>query len=427
MASHARFSPSGAHRWVRCPGSITMEETIPDKPSSYYAAEGSAAHMLAEQCLTSGKDAESFVGEKIIEWFNSVEETHGCCFYKEWAGAGPGPKGLCQQPDTRLMFEIDVDEAMASAVQMYVDDVRGRAHGHELFVEERIDVSNVIGAEDQFGTGDAIILEPEVLVVEDLKFGKGVAVDAAGNEQLMIYALGAVDQFDVLGEIKSVRMVIHQPRLNHVSESEMTVEDLREEARRFQAASADALSDSPTMAAGEKQCRWCKALSVCKVAADSASATIDASFEDLTSYDKNTAALMPSGLVLEAFEECYAAVPFLELWIKAMKERALEEAKEGRLKRFKAVTGKRGNRVWENELEAEKTMKSMRLKQEEMYSRKLRTPTQIMGMLKDNPRKKNRLEGMIVQPEGKPTVVPVNDPRPAISNKGIDEEFDSLI
>lgn len=44
---HAKLSASGAKKWMNCPGSITLEEQIREKPSEY-AAEGTAAHALGE-------------------------------------------------------------------------------------------------------------------------------------------------------------------------------------------------------------------------------------------------------------------------------------------------------------------------------------------------------------------------------------------
>ena len=59
--NHSMLGASKAHRWMRCPASVQLEATIPDE-ESFYAAEGTAAHALAEECLRSQKPPEHFIG-----------------------------------------------------------------------------------------------------------------------------------------------------------------------------------------------------------------------------------------------------------------------------------------------------------------------------------------------------------------------------
>jgi hypothetical protein len=94
--------------------------------------------------------------------------------------------------------------------------------------------------------------------------------------------------------------------------------------------------------------------------------------------------------------------------------------------RYKLVEGRMGNREFEDEEAAEAEMKAMRLKVDEMYTKKLISAPQAEKLLKEsNPRKWAKLQKMIVQRQGKPSVAPASDKRPAL-NLAIAEQFEEL-
>ena len=155
--AHALLSPSGAHRWISCHGSLALESAYP-RSSSKYAAEGTAAHSLAEMCLTSdtSPNAEAFIGKVI--------EADG------------------------MSFTVDAD--MARHVNTYVSAILSMAEGNTLLVEQRLAFGARIGQPDEiaFGTSDAVILADGELQVHDLKYGMGVRVDA--EERLILLGEG---------------------------------------------------------------------------------------------------------------------------------------------------------------------------------------------------------------------------------------------
>lgn len=389
---HARLSPSGAHGWLNCPGWES------DKTGSKYADEGTAAHLLASCCLTMQKPAAAYLGRVI--------SVNG--------------------------HEFVVDEEMAEPVQRYVDKVIEYAGSvlpsgevrliHSLLIEQAVPIDHVTGEEGAEGTSDAIILTNDgEIQVHDLKFGQGERVDAEENPQLMLYALGAlrlVEEF--LGEKpERVRCVIHQPRINQLSEWDCSVERLVEFGRTVRRIVETTTVNPDRLNPGKKQCRWCARKATCEALAAFVQEETGADFEALTPPSPPDHA--------HSLASQMAAVDLIEDWCRAVRAEVERRLFAGeKVDGYKLVEGKRGARAWSDEKEAEATLKSMRLKVEEMYTFKLLSPTQAEKLLKDSPKRWERVKSLISQSQGKPSVAPITDKRPALVVGKTEDDFESL-
>lgn len=383
MTTHAKFSPSSCHRWIRCAASIVIEDTLPDSTSAF-AIEGTAAHALAETILRRRLRSEDKIDA--IDYLGTYPESG----------------------------TIQVDHDMVDNVQTYVDTVWHLAMGKELYIERKVDFSNVIQVANSFGTADAIIVSDDELQIHDLKYGRGVKVDAYENEQLMLYALGALEEFDLLYDFKKVILFIHQPRLNHISEWEVSLEHLRgfgihvrdaaEKAIRIKLSEPNIADFNP----GEKQCRWCKAAGgLCKAQRDFIYSKLSDSFDDHSIEFKTT---LDNNELVDVFRNLKLITNFCT----SVENRVFNMLHSGQfLEGLKLVQGRGGKRIWQDEEATEKLFKSFKLKQNDIYVKKLISPTQAEKLLKDS-RCWPKVETLIVRSEGKPTVVNESDPRPAI-------------
>jgi len=319
----------------------------------------------------------------------------------------------------KLSLGTVVTAEFASHVQTYVDRVREFATGKVLLVEQRIPFGDRIGVEEQFGTADAVVFDTEQdeLQVHDLKFGRGVRVDADNNEQLLLYALGAVNQFDEVHPWQRVRLVIHQPRIDHLSEWTCSIEDLNSFAAVAHEAAARALAEDAPLNPGEKQCRFCRAKSTCPAIAATVKEVV---FEDLEAVSS-----VPEEP--EALGRLMALVPMIEDWCRAVSAKVESELLAGKkIEGWKLVEGRKGTRAWGNPEEVESVLKSMRLKNEEMFEFKLISPTSAEKLFKDHPRRWSRLQEHIRQSDGRPSVAPANDRRREIVVQPVTEKFEVL-
>ncbi len=385
---HAKLSPSGAHRWMRCPGSVALEAPFPDE-SSVYAAEGTVAHLLASDELEGKQTARERIGTRA----------------------------------TVDGFDFVVDEVMVAYVEDYVKLVREYAEGGILLVEQRVPIGHLTGETDATGTSDAVIVHADEarLTIVDLKYGMGVKVMAADNEQAMMYALGALERYEQLADFTDVCMVIHQPRLNSVSEHWIRVDDLMKFAKKVQDAAADVaeavsvadIGVDSYLTPGEKQCKFCKAKSACPALQAIVDETADeeATADDFADLGDNALAV------------AMGRVELIEQWCKGIRaevERRLTKGLD--VPGYKLVEGRKGNRAWSDVKDAEKRLGAV-LKRDEMYEEKFISPATAEKLLKKDPEGLALLEELTHRPEGKLSVAPVTDKRPAKATTAVADDF----
>ena len=375
MEEHSRFSPSSASRWLRCPGSIQQEERFPDK-GSRYAAEGTAAHQLAYVCLQDGKEVDSFLG-KVIGGFT-------------------------------------VDKAMAEYVQDYIDYVR--SHKGHKFYEQKLELDRWLPG--QWGTADVVNIFRSTLRVIDLKYGKGVAVSAVDNDQLKLYALGALDMFSFLRDFKRVELCIHQPRLDSVSEWSLSVEELLDFGKMVRAKLNEALRPGALLVPGDIQCRFCRAKDACPAIRKMTEDVLMSSFEDepLRLHEEEA-------LSEEAILRVLRYSGMIKSWLSAIEKKVYQKILSGEVvPGWKLVAG-RSSRVWKDEEVAEALLISTLGKDKAFESKLLSVPKayKVLGKKKADEILKDEVE----KKAGKPTLVPETDKRPALEC-GVVEAFEDL-
>ena len=233
MGKHALLSASSSKRWLSCTPSARLEEQFRDEAGgSVYAEEGTAAHALAEHKLKKALKRRSK---------RPVSDYH------------------CDE------MEECTDGYVAYAMEQ-VELARQECADPVVLIEQRLDYSAYVP--EGFGTGDLLIVADKVLTVIDLKYGKGVAVEAEWNPQMMLYGLGALELFDALYDIEIIRMTIYQPRLESVSTWEISVKDLMEWVEmELKPKAVLAIKGEGEFHSGD-WCRFCKAKNTCRARAE---------------------------------------------------------------------------------------------------------------------------------------------------------------
>ena len=238
--SHARFAPSSAHRIYDCPASLLLNEQEPDR-EIYEAAEGTVAHHIAEICARARREPEEFLGMT----FDSGDLDAD---YDEEQHSSKG-------------FAITVDDEMVQGVGAYLDRIMGLPGDH--YVETRVNISPWCPIPDQFGTCDHAAASHKKLIITDLKYGR-VQVDAPQNKQLVMYALGFINEYDWLYDFDEVIIRIAQPRLDHFDVWITSKAELLAIGEKIKERFALALKPNPPFGPSEKACRFCKVNFKCR-------------------------------------------------------------------------------------------------------------------------------------------------------------------
>ena len=361
---HAILSASSSDRWLHCPPSARLCESYDDKGSNY-AAEGTDAHALCEFRLRQTLGMEATDPTENLKWFN--EEMSDCA----------------------TGYAAYVLEQVEAAKQTCTDPV--------VLIEQRVDFSRWV--ESGFGTADCIIIADGTLQIIDYKHGLGVLVSAEENPQMQCYALGALELFDGIYDINSVRMTIYQPRRDNVSTYEISKDELYRWADEVLKPTADlAFAGDGNFLCGE-WCGFCKAKHECRARAD-------ANME-LARYDFK----LPPLLTDEEVEEILVRADDLVTWAADIKEYALQQAISGKKwNGWKLVEG-RSNRRYTNETVVAGVVTDAGF---DPYEHKVLGVTAMQKLLGKS-RFDELLAAYIEKPQGKPTLVPESDKRSAMN------------
>ena len=361
---HAFLSASASHRWLNCPPSAKLCESLPDQTSSF-AQEGTDCHELCAYLVEKaiGKDVKD--PTENLTYYNA--EMQNCA------------------------------EEYCSYVLEQLEEAKKYCADPMVFIEQRLDFSRWV--ENGFGTGDCLILADQVLQIIDYKHGLGVLVESDHNSQMMCYALGALEAFDGIYDIDRVTMTIFQPRRDNISTWSCTKEELLKWADEVLAPTAAlAYEGKGEFKAGE-HCQFCKVKATCRKRAE---------FNlELAQYDfamPDTLDEMEIAALLEMVDQLIA-------WGNDIKDYALVQAQAGtHFEGWKIVEG-RSNRKFADEAAVATAVTEAGF---DPYEKKLLGITAMSNLL-GKKQFDELLGGLVYKPPGKPALVPESDKRPAMN------------
>lgn len=375
MVKHAFLSASASHRWLNCPPSAKLNAGIADRASPY-AQEGTDCHAL-------------------------------CAYLVEKALGRDSP-----DPTESLTYYSQEMQSCAESYRDYVLEQYERSKEYcsdpMIFIEQHLDFSRWV--ENGFGTGDCVIVADEVLHIIDYKHGVGVLVESEGNSQMMCYALGALDAFDDLYDIKRIEMTIFQPRRENVSTSTITKEALLKWANEVLAPTALLASEGKGEFKAGDHCQFCKVKASCRKRAEYNL--------ELAKYDF----AMPDTLDELEIAAILPKIDQLIAWGNDVKDHALTRAQAGtHYEGFKLVEGRSIRKYTDEAVVAETVQKAGY----DPYEKKLLGITAMSSLL-GKKKFEEMLGSYIYKPPGKPALVPESDKRPAMNTAANDFKGENL-
>lgn len=380
---HAKVSPSRLQRIIDCPGSFQLAQKYEgsSEPSTY-AAEGTRLHRATERYLQ----------EKM---------------------SGPVPADIVLDE-----YSVELDEEQCAAVDDCLDYlkniIRTIEGPYKLYIEARVylkEYSEWLYECD--GTCDIIIVTSTSIIVIDWKFGAGIAVYAAQNDQVYAYGAGALIEHGSQ-RLEAIEIHIAQPRLDNFDRYIMSPEDIHNWINsRVVPGVKLAYGKNPPFNPGVKQCRWCPASNQCRARLNFANQTAADIFG---AHEK-----LPNDVSLEEMAKVLEAAPMYEAYIKDLRTFILRQLQNGiKVPGFKMVRG-RSIRQWIDADKAEEFLND-HLEYDQVYTHKMisiSAAEKINRKLKKDP----EFQALIEKPPGKLTMTTESDKRPAVSMETAADKF----
>jgi len=446
MAKHARKPPSSAHRWGgrdACTASIQAQDLFAGGNTGSDASRmGTTGHqMCAEMLLNPAIDPQSYLGRKMLFWVHPESDSSG----EDWSEHfGPGRS----DPNLEFIASHTVDQDLIDLCMMHVDYVRERLAltGGTLYVEQSVPIDHITGETDATGSCDVAIVYGNTIEIIDLKLGRMpvVAYDVVTpahtdiitgavvpevvepNEQLAMYASGMIRTLG--GGFEDVILTISQPPLKSISQWSGYIGQLDAIVDRIQERAKECDTD-PVFRPNASNCHFCRASGSCAAQTEMVVSTALEGFDDLT-----TAA--PATVDERKLGDLFAMLPLVNDWSSAVMDRVRKSLTDGKPVvrsdglSYKLVAGKKGARKWVDEVKAEVTLHEITGGNRSLiYEQSLISPTTAEKLATPKKVKKGekplppaiapdnwaKLQELMIQGEGQPTIALETDPRPALS------------
>jgi len=376
MGNHAVLSASSSHRWLNCLPSARLELEFENKESTA-AAEGSAAHGLCEHKLRKALRMRS---KRPISKYDSDE--------------------MEEHSDAYVDF---VMEQLEIAKRGCKDPL--------VLIEQKLDFSYYVP--QGFGTGDCIIISDEKLHIIDFKYGMGILVNSVDNPQMKLYALGALEIYDSLYDVKEVSMTIFQPRRENISTWTIPVEELNDWAENELKSKARKAYDGEGEYLPGEWCTFCRAAVKCRARAEEKLKLAQLEFK------------LPPLLTDAEIEDILSILPDLTKWSNEIfayaTDAAINHGKQWNS--FKVVEG-RSNRKYKDEDAVANVAKANGYK--DIYRQSLITITEMQKLM-GKKQFEEILSNLIYKPTGKPTLVPITDKRAVMNISDVNNEFNEIM
>lgn len=386
-SEHSELGPSSSERWLNCTASVAATKGL--KSSSSYAREGTAAHAVAEECFEKNLPPKHFLGWTV-----------------EIAGEGE---------------TIIVDQEMVDGVETFLEYVADIPGGQ--ICEMRVEYDRYVPG--GFGKMDRAVIDGKTLHVIDLKYGKGVPVDAHDNSQLKLYALGLWCTLDwLLDDVDTIVLHVVQPRLDSITQHTLSLNALKLWAQTVAVTARKILENRDLAFKPGDWCTFCKIRTTCKARTAAVLGLVTDEFEDLDAAIEKVGPVDVAAITNEQLSRILPQLKQIKHWVADMERHAMAEIIHGRpVGDYKIVEGI-SRRAYNGDPETigKAMMEAGNLLEEDVYERKL---IKISDAEKLLGKKHEFFKKYVTKPKGKPTLAPGSDKRPSITVNALDE-FDDL-